>query len=138
MYAAAKLPADLAHARLELARVVAADRPAVAIVEAEAAYRTFEELGSRRGVDDAAALLRSLGAPAKSGPKRNGPLTRREEEVLELVAHGLANAAIAERLFISPKTAEHHVSRILTKLGMRSRAEAAAYVARGARKQAPA
>jgi DNA-binding NarL/FixJ family response regulator len=42
----------------------------------------------------------------------------------------LSNADIASRLFISPKTAEHHVSRILTKLGVRSRAEAAALAVR--------
>ncbi len=50
--------------------------------------------------------------------------------MLRLVAEGLTNAAIGERLFISPKTAEHHVGRIRQKLGLRSRAEAAAYAAR--------
>lgn len=130
LYADAKLPEELARARLELARVAASDRTAVAIAEAEAAFRSFEELGSRRGADEAAALLRTLGAPAKTGPKRTGQLTRREEEVLELLADGRSNAEIAERLYISPKTVEHHVSRILAKLGLRSRAEVAAHVAR--------
>jgi DNA-binding NarL/FixJ family response regulator len=50
--------------------------------------------------------------------------------VLDLLAEGLSNQAIAERLFISPKTAEHHVGRILGKLGLRSRTEAASYVLR--------
>ena len=50
--------------------------------------------------------------------------------MLELLAEGLSNQAIAERLFISPKTAEHHVGRILGKLGLRSRAEAASHVLR--------
>jgi len=49
--------------------------------------------------------------------------------VLELLAHGLTNSGIGDRLFISPKT-EHHVGRILAKLGLRSRAEAAAYAVR--------
>jgi DNA-binding CsgD family transcriptional regulator len=57
-------------------------------------------------------------------------LTRRETEVLELLMYGLTNIEIGERLFISPKTAEHHVGRILSRLGLHSRAEAAAHAAR--------
>ena len=51
-------------------------------------------------------------------------------EVLRLIAGGLSNAEIAERLVIAPKTAEHHVSRVLAKLGVRSRVDAAAYALR--------
>jgi DNA-binding NarL/FixJ family response regulator len=131
MFATAQMPAELASARLELARVIAADRPSAAVAEAEAAYRTFDEIGARRSADEAAALLRSLGAPSKTGPKRRSELTRREEEVLDLLARGLTNPDIGGRLFISTKTVEHHVGRILAKLGMRSRVEAAAHVARG-------
>ena len=75
-------------------------------------------------------MLRDLGGTPKTGPKRKILLTRREEEVLALLPHGLTNAQIADRLFISPKTAEHHVSRILNKLGLRSRVEAATYALR--------
>jgi DNA-binding NarL/FixJ family response regulator len=46
--------------------------------------------------------------------------------VLELIAEGLTNAGIAERLFVSPKTVDHHVSAVLAKLDVPSRQEAAA------------
>lgn len=81
--------------------------------------------GVRR--DRAEALARRLqGASARS----DGDLTAREREVAALVADGLTNGQLAERLFISPKTAAVHVSNILAKLGLSSRAEIAAWAVR--------
>ena len=56
-----------------------------------------------------------------------GPLTRREREVAAMVAAGLTNRQIAQRLFISERTAEGHVERIRDKLGVRSRTEVATW-----------
>ena len=57
-------------------------------------------------------------------------LTDREQEVLTYLAEGANNSEIATALVISPKTVEHHVSRLYGKLGVSTRAEAAAYAAR--------
>jgi LuxR family maltose regulon positive regulatory protein len=70
------------------------------------------------------AVARSRFPRALPGPTRT-PLTPREEEVLELLATGLSNAEIAERLFISRNTAKVHVQNILKKLGAKTRLQAA-------------
>ena len=74
--------------------------------------------------------MRDLGAKGRAGPRDYGRLSKRELEVLRLVGEGLTNAEIAARLFISPKTAEHHVGRIYPKLQLRTRTELAAYAVR--------
>ena len=92
---------------------------------------SFERLGARRDADEAAALLRELGGAGRTAVRgERDELTAREREVLALVASGLSNGEIAERLVIAPKTAEHHVGKVLSKLGVRSRAEAAAHAVR--------
>jgi ATP/maltotriose-dependent transcriptional regulator MalT len=121
---------DAARTRLELARALAVSSPEIAVDTARHARTELEALGALRDADAAAALMRSLGAKGRAGPRAAGLLSRREYEVLRLLGDGLSNREIAARLFISPKTAEHHVSRIYAKPGVGSRAEAAAYAAR--------
>src|ERR1700680_4770926 len=65
-------------------------------------------------------------------------LSRREREVAALVAEGLSNREIAERLFISERTAEGHVEQIRNKLGFKSRSQVAAWVASDSTRLAPA
>jgi DNA-binding NarL/FixJ family response regulator len=77
--------------------------------------------------DRAEALARRLQG---SSARADGELTTREREVAALVAGGLTNGQLAERLFISPKTAAVHVSNILAKLGLSTRAEIAAWAVR--------
>lgn len=116
---------------LEHAQVLAdAGQRGAALDHARTAIALLDRLGARPLVDRADALLRSLGARARSATRPPtaavAGLSRREQDVLALLREGLTNPEIGERLFISAKTAEHHVGRILSKLGVRSRAEAAA------------
>jgi ATP/maltotriose-dependent transcriptional regulator MalT len=121
---------DAAVTRLEWTRILAATDPEIAAEDARLAASTFERLGARPHADRAAALLRELGAGSRPGPRVAGQLTSRERQVVDLLSHGLSNFEIAGRLFISPKTVEHHVGHILSKLGLRSRAEAVAWALR--------
>jgi DNA-binding CsgD family transcriptional regulator len=116
-----------AEAHLELAQLAVTTAPDIARAEARAALVAFEAVGATRSADQAAAVLRSLGDRSRVGAKGAGELTDREWQVLRLISEGLTNAEIGRRLFISTKTAGNHVSSILTKLGLRSRADAARY-----------
>jgi DNA-binding NarL/FixJ family response regulator len=116
------------QARFEMANALQDRDPAGAAAWAKAALATFGRIGAMSKVSETAALLRGLGIATHPGPRTPTPLTQREAEILALVAQGLTNPEIGQRLFISPKTVEHHVSRILSKLNVRNRAEAAVYV----------
>jgi DNA-binding CsgD family transcriptional regulator len=95
------------------------------------ALTAFEALGARPAVAHTRAVMRTLGVrPIRRGPRaatRANPygLTIREMDVLKLLHEGLSDAEIAARLYITPKTAGHHVGAVLTKLGVHSRQEAA-------------
>ena len=130
LFETAGLVYEAAGARRELARVMVATQPEAAAVEAMGAHAVFDRLGARRDADDTAALLRTLGHASRPGPRSLHRLTDRERDVLVLLSMGLSNPEIARRLFISRKTAAHHVSRVITKLGLRNRAEVAAFAAR--------
>jgi DNA-binding CsgD family transcriptional regulator/Tfp pilus assembly protein PilF len=110
---------------------------AAATTQARAGLAIFERLGSHRDADRAAGLLRSLGVSVRVGADAGGRrglqiLSRREREVVPLLSEGLSNAEIAQRLFITSKTVEHHISNILARLGLRTRTEVAAWAHRTA------
>jgi ATP/maltotriose-dependent transcriptional regulator MalT len=132
-FAKAQMPMEVAHSRLELANALLTERPEVAMSEARAALEAFERLQAARHADAAAAVLRTLGVRTATPKGVAGLLSKREAEVLDLIGHGLSNPEISERLFISRKTVEHHVGNILSKLGLRTRGQAAAYNARQAK-----
>jgi DNA-binding CsgD family transcriptional regulator len=100
------------------------------------ALETFTGLGSMPAAARVRRLLQDHGVrvPAPRGPRAStaahpAGLTAREAEVLEVLRGGLTNAEIAQRLYLSPRTVDHHVSAILAKLGVSSRAEAAGHPA---------
>jgi DNA-binding CsgD family transcriptional regulator len=99
--------------------------------------RRFRALvATGRATDVSEAVAQALGARPSAESPSSGPgpvLSRREDEVAALVASGLSNREIAQQLVLSPRTVESHVQRIMNRLGVNSRAEIAAWVARQSR-----
>ena len=98
------------------------------------AVEILEKLGAGPALERLRKSLRESGVrriprgPRPSTKENPAGLTNRQLEVLAFIAEGSSNAEIADRLFISAKTVDHHVSAILAKLGVRTRAEAVARV----------
>jgi DNA-binding NarL/FixJ family response regulator len=123
---------DAALARTDLAEVLAAAGAGPeAGRHAAAALEVFVRLGAKPQVDRASAVLRALGVPmarTSTAAAAGGVLSRREEEVARLVAAGLTNAEVAERLFISQRTVTTHLQHVYARLALRSRTELTRYV----------
>lgn len=118
------LPYEEAQVRVQIAvscRMLGDD--ATAVFELEAARELLAGLGATPALEQTRS---ALGA----APRAVQGLTRRELEVLGLLATGLTNRAIAEQLCVATRTVDTHVSRILTKLGVPTRAAATAFAHR--------
>src|SRR5262249_19295298 len=126
------LPFDYAQlqCRFGVMLVGASEREA-GIARLTSAYHTARKLGARPLAAQVAQELAALGESVAqrlgrraARPLSDGGLSRREREVLRLIAVGRTNREIGQELFLSPRTVEMHVSSILSKLDCRSRAEA--------------
>jgi DNA-binding NarL/FixJ family response regulator len=116
-----------AMTHLELARLLGRHRPQDSTADAhlDSALRIARRLGMAPLVAAATAL--------RDARRRAGVLSAREAQVAALIAEGLSNRQIAHRLHLSERTAENHVTHILTKLGFGSRARIASWYAAGRR-----
>jgi LuxR family maltose regulon positive regulatory protein len=125
LFARGGAPFETAHARLELADVLATmGREDEAAREAAAALRRCDELGAAGQGARARAVLLGLGR-TRDG-RADGPLTARQVEVLRLVADGLSDRQIADRLGLSEHTVHRHMQNTYARLRCRSRAAAVA------------
>ena len=106
-----------------------ADRPAFSPEDAAAELRRLESEGVLEPRASRAVLVAAghgePRTPSGKRPRKPGGLTRREVDVLRLAAKGLTTRQIADQLFISPKTADHHIQHVYGKIGVSTRAAAA-------------
>jgi DNA-binding NarL/FixJ family response regulator len=128
LYRSSPAPFEAARALLELAWALdALQQPEQALGYALRAAETFEGLGAGRDAVRAGKLVTALGG--RSTALKRAGLTAREMDVLSLVADGLSNRRIAERLIVSEHTVHRHLANVYAKLGVSSRAAAVALVA---------
>jgi DNA-binding CsgD family transcriptional regulator/tetratricopeptide (TPR) repeat protein len=122
---------ETALARVDLARALAGlGRDEAAAAETRAARDALVALGAERDVARLDAAAAGDGRASETDGRSLGELTPREIEVLRLVAQGLSDADIAERLVLSQHTVHRHVANVRAKLRLPSRAAAVAYAAR--------
>jgi len=112
-----------------------ADRPAFGAEDAAAELRRLVSAGVLEPRATTAVLIAAgHGEPAAAlrRPRNPGGLSPREVDVLDLAARGLSTKEIADRLYISPKTADHHIQHIYNKIGVSTRAAAALWAMQNA------
>jgi LuxR family transcriptional regulator, maltose regulon positive regulatory protein len=132
LYLRARAPFEAARARLELAQALAAlDRRDGAETQLRSAAAAFGEIGAVREAERARSLMEALAGAGSGGAGATaGGLTARELEVLREVANGRSDREIAESLVLSEHTVHRHISNVLRKLGVSTRAAAVAHAAR--------
>jgi len=112
----------------EFDRTVAAARAHLGAAAFAAAWDAGQAMTLETAIADALDDLAPAPPPGRGRPAPAAPLTRREREVAALVAEGLSNREIADRLVITERTAEGHVAHILNKLGARTRVQIATWI----------
>jgi DNA-binding NarL/FixJ family response regulator len=135
MYSRSEAPYETGRARIQLARALGAlGRVDAAVEQLRLAKELLSglkaDLELTRAEKAISNLLSRQVVDRTAGREKPGGLTRREIEVLRLVAEGLSNQAIAERLFVSDHTVHRHLANILNKLGASTRAAAVAQASR--------
>ena len=131
LFERSRAPFEAGRARLSLSESLAAvGREKGAVEECRTALDALHRIGANRDAERAERVLAELDERRDRLGRADTPLTRRESEVLRLVAEGLSDKEIAAKLVISEHTVHRHVSNVRTKLRVPSRTAAAAQATR--------